>query len=42
MSGAAGKNVDEVMKKLLNVITDTRRAEKGEASASVKVENWQP
>src|SRR5438046_1715658 len=42
MSGATGKNVDEVMKKLLNVISDTRRAERGEMSDNVKIENWQP
>ena len=42
MSGATGKNVDDVMKKLLNVISDTRRAEKGEVSGAVKIENWQP
>ena len=42
MSGATGKNVDEVMKKLLNVISDTRRAERGEVSDNVKIENWQP
>jgi GTP-binding protein len=42
MSGATGTNVDHVMKKLLNVITDTRRAEKGEVSGNIKIENWQP
>ena len=42
MSGAAGKNVEEVMKKLLKVITDTRAAEKNPVSRSVKVETWQP
>ena len=42
MSGATGKNVDEVMKKLLKVISDTRRAERGEVSDNVKIENWQP
>lgn len=42
MSGATAKNVEEVMKKLLNVITDTRRAEKGETSGNIKIENWQP
>ncbi|WP_119270386.1 GTPase ObgE [Taklimakanibacter deserti] len=42
MSGAAGKNVDQVMKKLLKVITDTRLAEKNETSRNIKVETWQP
>jgi GTP-binding protein len=42
MSGATGKNVDEVMKKLLKVITDTRAREKGETSDNVKIENWKP
>ncbi len=42
MSGVTGKNVDEVMKKLLKVISDTRRAEKGVVSDNIKIENWQP
>ena len=42
MSGAAGRNVDEVMKKLLKVITDTRALEKNEVSRNIKVETWQP
>jgi len=42
MSGAAGKNIDQVMKKLLKVITDTRLAEKNEVSRNIKVETWQP
>ncbi len=42
MSGATGKNVDDVMKKLLKVISDTRRAEKGEVTDNIKIENWQP
>ena len=42
MSGATGKSVDEVMKKLLKVISDTRRGEKSETSDNIKVENWQP
>jgi GTP-binding protein len=42
MSGAAGKNVEEVMKKLLNVIADTRALEKNETSRNIKVETWQP
>lgn len=42
MSGATGKNVDDVMKKLLKVISDARRAEKGETSDKIKIENWQP
>lgn len=42
MSGATGNNVDEVMKKLLTVINDTRRAERGETSDKIKIENWQP
>ncbi len=42
MSGAAGKNVDAVMKKLLEVITYTRSREKNETSRNIKVETWQP
>jgi GTP-binding protein len=42
MSGAAGKNVDEVMKKLLKVITDARRDARSETNANIKVETWQP
>jgi GTP-binding protein len=42
MSGAAGRNVEEVMKKLLRVITDTRTGEKSTMSGEVKVETWQP
>jgi GTP-binding protein len=41
MSGAAGKNVDEVMKKLLKVITDARRDARKETNANIKVETWQ-
>ena len=42
MSGATAKNVDDVMKKLLKVITDTRALEKNETSRNIKVETWQP
>jgi GTP-binding protein len=42
MSGATGKNVDEVMKKLLKVITDARRDARSETNANIKVETWQP
>jgi GTP-binding protein len=42
MSGAAGRNVDEVMKKLLKVITDARAHEKNVTSHNIKVESWQP
>jgi GTP-binding protein len=42
MSGATGKNVDEVMKKLLKVITDARRDARSETNADIKVESWQP
>jgi hypothetical protein len=42
ISGAAGRNVDEVMKKLLKVITDARAREKTETSRNIKVETWQP
>ncbi len=42
MSGVTGRNVDEVMKKLLKVIADARRSEKSETSGEVKIENWQP
>jgi GTPase len=42
MSGAAAKNVGEVMKKLLKVITDTRAREKNETNRNIKVETWQP
>jgi GTP-binding protein len=42
MSGATGKNVDEVMKKLLKVIADARAREKNETSRNIKVETWQP
>jgi GTP-binding protein len=42
MSGAAGKNVDEVMKRLLKVIADTRVSEKSAPSRNIKVETWQP
>jgi hypothetical protein len=42
MSGAAARNVEEVMKKLLKVISDTRTGEKSTMSGEVKVETWQP
>jgi GTPase len=42
MSGAAGKNVDEVMKRLLKVITDTRARENNAVSRNIKIESWQP
>lgn len=42
LSGATGKNVDEVMKALLKVITDARRGARIETNANIKVETWQP
>ncbi|MGE3875319.1 MAG: GTPase ObgE [Parvibaculaceae bacterium] len=42
MSGAAGKNVAEVMKKLLKVITDARASERKGTSRNIKIETWQP
>jgi GTPase len=42
LSGVTGKNVDEVMKALLKVITEARRAARTETNANIKVETWQP
>jgi GTPase len=43
MSGAAGKNVEATMKKLLKVITDTRLSEKkSDTNRKINVETWRP
>ncbi len=42
MSGATGKNVDDIMKRLLTVIQAHRKAERAHDGPGIEVEAWRP